>query len=81
MGGTDEYIHNGQISGVFRELGNALVRSQKRPTVQRMQSIYDELESNAPELMRRAGANSLFEARVFGDLVLFAAKHVEMSRK
>jgi hypothetical protein len=38
-----------------------------------MMKMYGELRGNAPEVMRRAGAHSLFAARVFSDLCLGAA--------
>jgi hypothetical protein len=80
VGGTDEYIHGGRVSGVLRELGNALVRRQSAPTVQQMSSIYRELREGARKVQARAGAKSLFEARVFKELVvpagMSAGKHV-----
>ena len=72
LGGTDVYVHNGQPSGVFRELCNALVRSRRQPSVQQMDAIYLELKSSLPVIMSRAGAKSAFQARVFADLVFTA---------
>lgn len=70
LGGTDDYIHGGKPRGVFRELGNALVRTEHQPTVQQMTVIYKRLVQVLPEIKRRAGAQSPFEARVFADLIV-----------
>ena len=72
LGGTDDYIHGGKPRGVFRELGNALVRAQHQPTVQQMTAIYKRLAQVLPEIKRRAGAQSPFEARVFAELIVTA---------
>jgi hypothetical protein len=77
MGGTDEYVHGGKVSGVFRELGNALVRNQRSPTVQQMERIYREVETSAPQVQSYAGSTSLFEARVFRDLVVAARESAD----
>ncbi len=72
LGGTDVYIHGGKPRGVFRELCNALVRTEHRPTVQEMTGIYRGLVEVLPEIKRRAGAKSALEARVFADLIVTA---------
>ncbi len=72
LGGTDEHVHGGSVSGVLRELGNALVQSRRRPTMQQMFRVYREVEGSLPEVRSRTGSRSLFEARVFRDLVLLA---------
>ena len=73
LDGTDAYIHDGTVRGVMREVCNAFVSPGSQPTVQEMMKMYGELRGNAPEVMRRAGAHSLFAARVFSDLCLGAA--------
>jgi hypothetical protein len=73
LAGTDVYIHDGKPHGVFRELGNALVRSQKQATVKSMMLIYDGLRERMPDIVKQAGAKSPFEARVFKDLVVAAS--------
>jgi hypothetical protein len=80
LDGTDAYIHDGRPKGVFRELGNALVRSVDQPTVQQMRAIYRNIKTASPLIMTNAGARSLFEARVFRELVVLARKYVELSR-
>jgi hypothetical protein len=70
LGGTDVYVHGGKPQGVFRELCNALVRTERQPTVQRMTGIYRGLVEVLPDIKRRAGAKSAFEARVFADLIV-----------
>jgi hypothetical protein len=65
LGGTDVYIHDGKPSGLFRELGNALVRAKQQPTLAEMTRIYRGLKAAVPGRMREAGARSVFETRMF----------------
>ncbi len=73
-------MHDGKPSGVFRELCNALVRAQSPTTVPEMNALYRRLRKTVPVILRRAGAKSLFEARVFQELVFtaqaLAAEHL-----
>jgi hypothetical protein len=48
LDGTDPYIHDGRPQGVFRELGNALVRSANEPTMQQMNAIYKSIQNDSP---------------------------------
>ena len=73
LDGTDAYIHDGTVRGVIREVCNAFVSAGSQPTVPEMMKMYRELRRNAPEVMKRAGALSMFTARVFSDLCLGAA--------
>jgi len=79
LDGTDPYIHDERPKGVFRELGNALVRSTNQPTVQQMRTIYNNIKTASPLIVKNAGANSLFEARVFRQLVVLARKYAELT--
>jgi len=76
LGGTDVYIHNGTLEGLFRELCNALVREKRRPTVGQMMKVYAALEASCGGIMRRAGSHTPFGARVFVDLVVSANEAV-----
>jgi len=80
LDGTDPYIHDERPKGVFRELGNALVRSADQPTVQQMNTVYRYIKTASPLIVKNAGAKSLFEARVFRLLVVAARKYVELGR-
>jgi hypothetical protein len=80
LDGTDPYIHDERPKGVFRELGNALVRSTDQPTVQQMRAIYRNIKTASPLIVKNAGAKSLFEARVFRQLVVLARKYAELGR-
>jgi hypothetical protein len=73
LSGTDAYIHNGTIKGVFREMGNALVRKGRKPGVLEMWRIYRAVREKIPVILGRCGAQSVFEARVFRE-ISFAAK-------
>ena len=80
LDGTDPYIHDGRPKGVFRELGNALVRNADQPTMQQMNAIYKSIKNDSPLIVKNTGARSLFEARVFKQLVVLARKYVELAR-
>jgi len=73
LGGTDIYIHYGNVRGVFRQLCNAFVRLGQ-PTTQDMDETYRRLADLLPQLLKQTGADSPFEARIFRDLVVMAAR-------
>jgi hypothetical protein len=68
LGGTDVYVHGGKPLGIFRELCSAFVRTQHQPTVEEMNIVYQILKRALPKLMRNAGSQTVFKARVFSDL-------------
>jgi hypothetical protein len=72
LSGTDIYVHDGTVRGVFRQLCNALVRVRHPPTVGRMLAVYRDLARALPELQEQTGAGSLFEARIFKEIVAAA---------
>ena len=72
ISGTDIYVHYGTARGVFTQLCNAFVRLKSQPTTQDIERVYRGLTDLLPELQKRAGASSPFEARVFRDLVVTA---------
>jgi hypothetical protein len=80
LDGTDAYIHDDRPKGVFRELGNALVRSADQPTVKQINAVYRNIKMASPLIVKNAGAKSLFEARVFRQIVVLARKYTEMGR-
>ena len=80
LDGTDAYIHDGEPKGIFRELGNALVRSADQPTVEQMNAVYTNIRAASPVILKNAGAKSLFEARVFRELVVLSRKYAELAR-
>jgi hypothetical protein len=75
LNGTDCNIHGGTAEGVMRELCNAFVRRRGRVTVPSMLENHRELKKQVPDLIHRSGAASVFEARMFDDL-LFAAREL-----
>lgn len=72
LSGTDVYIHNGTVRGVFTQLCNAFVRLKSQPIAQEMEATYLRLKELLPQLQKQTGAHSPFEARVFQDLVVSA---------
>ena len=73
LNGTDPYIHDGKIVGVFRELCNVFVRPGRQPSIQQMWRVYRDVRKNLPEILNRAGTQSLYRARVFKDICVVAS--------
>lgn len=74
LDGTDAYIHGGNIRGVFREMGNAFVGTERQPTVTEMMQVYRVLRAQLKDILRQAGAEDTFNARVFKALCVLASK-------
>lgn len=72
LNGTDPYIHNGKIVGVFRELCNIFARSDRQPTAQQMAEIYREMRRSLPAILRKSASDSLYKTRVFRELTVVA---------
>jgi len=62
------------VKGLFRQLGNALVRIESQPSVQDMHFVYDKLRKALPALLKRTGGKTVFEANVFKELVMLATE-------
>jgi hypothetical protein len=77
LNGTDPFIHDGTIEGVFRELGNMFRAPGRQPSVQQMRTIYREVRGNLPVVLRKAGSTTPYTARVFRDLCLLASDAAE----
>jgi hypothetical protein len=73
LDGTDVYVHDGTIRGVFRELCSVFVRSHRQPNVVQMMQIYRVLRAEFRGILRKAGAPDPFNARVFKDLSILAS--------
>jgi hypothetical protein len=73
LDGTDCYIHDGTIAGVFRELGNAFVGSARQPSVREMSQIYRIVRAQYRGVLEKAGADDAFNARVFRELCVLAS--------
>jgi hypothetical protein len=80
LDGTDPNIHGGTVEGVMRELCNAFVRRNgPAPTVPEMMRVYRRTVRQLPDVLRNAGTDSPFEARVFEDLCFVARANAELS--
>src|SRR5258708_34603297 len=51
LNGTDPYIHDGTVEGVFRELAKAFVRADRQPSVREMRLLYDGLSPVMPRIL------------------------------
>jgi hypothetical protein len=79
LNGTDPFIHDGNVGGIFRELCNMFRRlSGPQPTVQQMWKVYRELRRSLPSVLTEAGSGSMFTARVFKDLCVMANASANM---
>ena len=74
LNGSDPHIHGATVTGVLRELCSAFVRSGRRPSIQQLRKVYRDVEKSLPEVLRRAGAKSIFNARVFKDICVIASE-------
>ncbi len=72
LNGTDVYVHEGSVEGVFRELAKAFVRINRQPTVKHMTAVYHRINNLLPKFMADAGAKDPFQARVFHDVSVYA---------
>jgi len=77
LNGTDAFIHDGTIEGVFRELGNMIRRPGIEPSVHQMRRIYPELSGGLNVVLRKAGSSTQYTARVFRELCVIAADAAE----
>ena len=57
---------------MLNALCNAFVSRTQHPTVPRMLRVYRLLRRDIPDLQKDAGAKTLFEARIFTELVVAA---------
>lgn len=80
LNGTDCNIHKGVPEGVMRELCNAFVRQENKPTVVDMMQTYRFLQRSMPELKQKSGAQTIFEARIFQDILVLAAQFRDKRR-
>ena len=76
LDGTDANIHGGTVAGVMRELCNAFVRPREPgPSVPERMRAYRQTVRQLDAVFKRAGAASVFEARVFEDLCFLSKAH------
>ena len=77
LGGTDVYAHGGTPDGVLREVSNALVNAKHRPTMEQMRQIWNEVKQNLPDILNKAGAQTLYSARAFSEVLIFTNEAVK----
>ena len=82
LGGADCNIHEGKVTGVMRELGNAFVRRKQdqRSSVSEMMKTYRTVSKLVEDIMRGTGAKSLFEPAVFRQLCFAAGRAAGIPR-
>ena len=74
LAGTDEYVYGGTPRGVLQALTNALVRRRHQPTVAELEEVYRDVSEYARDIKSRLRTKSVFEARVFRELVAAAQR-------
>jgi hypothetical protein len=72
LDGTDAHIHGATVEGIMRELCNAFVRRGPQPGVPAMMQTYHRIARLLDGVLKNAGTDNPFEARVFKDLCFFA---------
>lgn len=72
LDGTQIYVHANKPIGVFRQLTNALARTEHRPTVGELQAVYRDLQKAARSIKRDFA--TLYDTRPFLDLLYVAWK-------
>jgi hypothetical protein len=77
LNGTDVYIHDATIDGVFREICSAFVRPRRQPTVQQMRDIFRDVRRGLPEVLRRTGATSIYSASAFKEICVIATARAD----
>jgi hypothetical protein len=73
LNGTDPKIHNGTVEGVLSGLCDSFVREVRRPTMSQMMKIYRNLRRQQVEILKQAGANSVYRPRAFRDICVAAS--------
>jgi hypothetical protein len=74
LAGSDVYCHGGGHIGVLREIANALVAERRQPDIRQLLAVYRDVKTVLPELLKKRGAKSCYEAAVFRNLVYAAQK-------
>jgi len=72
INGLDPQIHNGTAKGVMAGLRNIFRQPSDATTVPEMLASFRAVRRGLPELRKRSGVKSLFEASVFQDLTVAA---------
>ena len=81
LNGTDPYVHDGTVVGVFRELRNIFVRPGKQPSISQMWKIYRDVRKNLPAILKNAGTRSVYRAGVFKEICALAGASADRNRK
>lgn len=74
LAGSDVYSHDGRPTGVLREIANALVGEDRQPEMAQLSALYRAVTALLPDILKKRGAKSCYEAAVFRDLVYSAQK-------
>jgi hypothetical protein len=79
LAGSDIYSHDGRPIGVLRQIANALVVEDRHPDMRQLLTIYRDVKTALPSILKKRGTKSCYEAAVFRDLV-YSAQDAAMSR-
>jgi hypothetical protein len=77
LNGTDPFIHSGSVGGLFREICNVFRRPGRQPSIQNIREIYREMRKSLDQILREAGSESIYSARVFKDISVVASAHAD----
>jgi hypothetical protein len=74
LDGSDVYSHGGAPRGVLREIANALVAERHQLDIGQLLAVYHDVKTVLPDVLKKRGAKSCYEAAVFRDIVYSAQK-------
>jgi hypothetical protein len=72
MWGVDLHIHRGSRARLFAEIANVFAGGEVRPTIDNMERVFQGIMKAVPRLRLETGAKSLFEPRIFKEIVVLA---------
>ena len=70
--GVELHIHRGSRKRLFAGIANVFAGGIARPTIGQMERIYQGLVNALPRLKLESGAKSVFEPRIFKEMVTLA---------
>ena len=79
LNGTDAYIHDGTVEGVFRELRNAF-RRDRLPSVTNMLVAYRFVDNNLDAILHKNGTGNPYDRSVFMELCWISRVLADLNR-
>lgn len=74
LGGVDPKIHHGTVRGAIRAVLDVLSKPGENPSLTEIMRGYRRLSKRVPLLKKRHDTKSLFNTRIFGELVALGSE-------